>query len=118
MSAGTSNAVPQPTQASDVAETLYCPDCNYDLRGIGEADRCPECGLAIDRDELATSRIPWVHRHRIGRFRAYWRTVWLAMVRTKSLGREVHRPVAYADAQRFRVVTCLLACAVPAVTLA
>ena len=90
-------------------ESLYCPQCGYDLRGIGDTRRCPECGLVIDWDELADSRIPWVHRRHIGRVRAYWRTLWLATVHTKSLSRETFRPVSYADAQRFRFVTSVIA---------
>jgi hypothetical protein len=100
--------------SSPPEETLYCPQCGYDLRGIGDTRRCPECGLTIDWQELADSRIPWVHRRQIGRIRAYWRTLWLATVHTKSLSREIYRPVSYGDAQRFRLVTSVVAALVPA----
>ena len=92
--------------ATDTPETmdLFCPACGYSLRGI-TSDRCPECGLAIDRSALAVSQIPWVHRRRIGRVRAYWRTVWFSTFQRKKLAGEVSRPVSYADAQRFRWVT-------------
>jgi hypothetical protein len=103
------------TASSALPEALSCPACGYDLRGIGDASKCPECGLAIDWQEFANSRIPWVHRRQIGRVRAHWRTVWLATVHTKSLAREVHRPVSYADAQRFRLVTSLVAAIGPAI---
>ena len=83
-----------------------CPECGYDLRGI-PSDRCPECGLQIDREVV--SRIPWVHRARIGRVRAYWRTVWMATFRTDRLAEEVRRPVSLRDGQTFRWVTVLLA---------
>jgi hypothetical protein len=99
-------------------ETLYCPECGYDLRGIADSRRCPECGLTIDPQELANSRIPWVHRLQIGRVRAYWRTVWLATAHTKFLSREIFRPVSYGDAQRFRLVTSVVAAIVPAIAVA
>jgi hypothetical protein len=88
---------------------LFCPGCGYDLRGSANSDRCPECGLAIDREELGVSRIPWTHRRRIGRVRAYWRTVFLVTFRARRLAAEVIRPVDYHDAQRFRIVTSLIA---------
>ena len=103
-----------PTGATDVAapapeDVPFCPDCGYDLRGSGGSDRCPECGLTIDRERLGVSRIPWSHRRQIGRVRAYWRTVLLATFRTRTLAAEVTRPVDYRDAQRFRLVTALIA---------
>lgn len=108
-------AIQPATASTSPTETLYCPACSYDLRGIGDSRRCPECGLEIDWQELADSRIPWVHRRQIGRVRAYWRTLWLATVHTKSLAREAYRPVSYGDAQRFRLVTSILAAVVPAI---
>lgn len=94
--------------ASDDASELVCPGCGYDLRGIS-SDRCPECGQAIDRATLSVSRIPWSHRNQIGRARAYWRTSLLVIFRSKRLPEEIARPVSFADAQRFRHVTVLLA---------
>ena len=92
-----------PAPTTPAPDDLLCPGCDYDLRGI-ESDRCPECGLAVDRT-VGVSRIPWAHRRRIGRARAYWRTVWLATFRTRRLAAEVDRRVDYRDAQRFRLVT-------------
>lgn len=89
-------------------DDLFCPGCGYDLRGSIGSGRCPECGLAIDR-ATGVSRIPWAHRRRIGRVRAYWRTVWLATFRIRQLGDEVNRAVNYHDAQRFRLVTVVIA---------
>lgn len=88
-------------------DDLFCPGCGYDLRSIA-SDRCPECGLPIDRD-AGVSRIPWAHRRRIGWARAYWRTVWLATFNTRKLAAEIERPVDYRVAQHFRLVTALLA---------
>lgn len=90
---------------------LFCPDCGYHLRGIESIDCCPECGLAIDRTGVARSQVPWAHRRHIGRFRAYWRTVWLATLHPRKLAAESVRRVEYRDAQRFRYVTAVLAAA-------
>jgi hypothetical protein len=89
-------------------DSLHCPDCGYNLFGI-ESARCPECGLAIDRSILGDSRIPWMHRRRIGRIRAFWRTVVLATLHPKIIAQEVNRTVGYADAIKFRRVCLLLA---------
>jgi len=90
-------------------EDIFCPQCGYNLRGV-ESDRCPECGREFDRATLRVSAIPWVHRHEIGRFRAYWRTVWFVTARTKRFAEELWRPVAFGDAQRFRWLTVLNLC--------
>jgi hypothetical protein len=99
-------------KCSPVAESLICPACGYDLRGIA-SERCPECGAAVDRTSLGVSRIPWVHRQKIGRVRAYLSTMRLAMFRPRALAQEINRPVPYADSQRFRAVTVILAASGP-----
>ena len=88
---------------SPVPEDLYCPDCGYNLRGLPMV-RCPECGLSVEA-LIAEPGIPWVRRHELGWFRAYWKTVWTVMFRSKRFAREILRPVSYADAQRFRWMT-------------
>lgn len=87
---------------------LACPECRYDLRAIA-SERCPECGLAIDRQSMSVSRIPWAHSKSIGRWRAYWRTNLMVIFRIERLADEIARPVSFADAQRFRHVTVLAA---------
>ncbi len=101
------------SSSSTPLDDLHCPDCGYALRGIEQSDRCPECGLVIDRTEAGVSRIPWSHRRRLGRVRAYWATVWLATFHPKRLAEELNRPVRFADSQSFRAVTVLLAAAGP-----
>src|SRR5439155_13935145 len=101
-------ASPVQLSADNEAHGLYCPECGYDLRGI-ESPRCPECGQSIDRATLAESRIPWVHRHEIGRFRAYWRTLWLATLRPKRIATDIAAPAHPRDAELFRRLTVLIA---------
>src|SRR3954452_7751839 len=91
-------------ESSDIG--LFCPDCGYDLRGIA-SERCPECGWVIDRTLLGASAIPWVGRERIGRWRAYWRTVWMATFSNKRLAMESVRPIEWRDARRFATITML-----------
>jgi hypothetical protein len=87
---------------------LFCPNCGYSLRGI-TSPRCPECGHELDWKTLGVSRIPWVHRRAIGAIKAYWRTVWLTMLDSRAIADDVHRPVSFEDAQRFRRITVMLA---------
>lgn len=96
-----------PSSYSPQATDPACPECGYSLRGIS-SDQCPECGLAIDWATLSVSRLPWTHRRTIGRWRAYWRTDLLAILRPRKLAEEMNRPVSFRDAQRFRHVTVFL----------
>jgi len=97
---------PVETNTTDTTPAeFFCPECGYDLRAI-TSERCPECGLTIDRASMSVSRLPWSHRHKIGRVRAYWRTM---LIRPRKLAEEMARPVSFSDAQRFRHVTVFLA---------
>ena len=94
------------------APPLPCPHCGYDLRGSAVGDAagvCPECGEAFDAAALTTAAIPWQNRAKIGRFRAFVRTVWLAVRRPRELARQAARPVDYAAARRFQLVCVALA---------
>jgi len=100
--------------ATTAVDELFCPECGYNLHGIEGITRCPECGLPVDREGFARSQVPWVHRRHVGRFRAYWRTVWLATFQPRRIAAEASRRVSYCDAQRFRWVTAFVA-AIPVI---
>jgi hypothetical protein len=70
------------------------------------SDRCPECGDKLDFKKIAEPQIPWAHRREIGRFKAYWKTVWS---HSRIFYRDITRPVSYSDSQRFRWVTVAIA---------
>lgn len=101
----------EPVAAQSAAdEGLFCPQCGYSLRGLGPAGdvRCPECGFSVNLETLHQSIIPWVHRHEIGRWRAYWRTVRLVSRRPRLVAGEASKPLRIEDAAGFRRVTALL----------
>ena len=104
----TSDVAPTAAVPADQALTPYCPDCGYDLRAI-DSERCPECGSSVDRTSLGRATIPWSQRRRLGRTRAYWRTVRLVMFEPARFAREIGRPVSLADARAFRRVTVWIA---------
>jgi hypothetical protein len=98
--------------------TRRCINCGYDLRGL-EQLRCPECGLAFDPKYVPPADIPWLKRgqrlrdahHTEGAegnaFLAYWRTVWLILVRPKKFGEMVWQEVDVdaVETTRFRWIT-------------
>src|ERR1700733_5071856 len=90
------------------SEEFHCPGCGYNLFAI-ESEKCPECGLSIDRTAAGASQLAWTHRRSIGRIRAFFKTVELAALRPKKLAEELNRPVSYADANLFRHFCVLLA---------
>src|SRR5205085_4354613 len=89
---------------------VFCEGCGYSLVGLS-GDRCPECGRPFSGGELPYARVAWLHRRRIGRWAAYWRTVRHVVRRPKSFAAELCRPVRISatDAKRFRAVTTLVA---------
>ena len=94
---------------------LLCAACGYDLRGLEQSEHCPECGTVIDRTTTGASLIPWVRRHQLGTWRAYWRTGAMVSLRPARLAAEVARPVDFHDARRFnrRIVLTAWATLVP-----
>ena len=101
---------PQPRSAPAAADLpIPCPSCGYDLRG-NTTGRCPECGTELDEAALSSrAAIPWQERRRIGRIRAFVRTVVFAMRRPGQLARQAGREVEYRDARRFHLICCLIA---------
>src|SRR4051794_9109758 len=71
---------------------VFCEGCGYSLAGIA-ADRCPECGRPYDPAELPFARVPWLHRRRIGFWRAYVKTVAMVLLTPRRFARELCRPV-------------------------
>lgn len=67
---------PQVTSAGTNVETkqidgdILCVSCAYNLRGLGEKGKCPECGIPIERslwgDLLKYADASWLRRLRIG----------------------------------------------------
>jgi hypothetical protein len=106
----------RPSAAAAAAAALFCPGCGYDLRAI-DSDRCPECGLLIDRTPTGQSTLPWAHRHRLGRLRAYARTFALVCFRPQHFRAEMDRPVHFADARAFRRTTVAIAFAPVAIVV-
>jgi hypothetical protein len=103
----------RPAQAVTAApdDALLCPGCGFDLRGT-PGDRCGECGLVFDREALRESGFPWAHRARIGRVRAYLKTVSLVTLDRRVIRQELAKPQDLADAKAFaRVTACLVALA-------
>jgi hypothetical protein len=101
--------------ALDPDAALLCPACGFDLRAT-EGERCGECGLEIDRAALRVSGIPWVYRKRMGRVRAYLKTVWRFSVDAQSVRHEASKPQDVADGRAFgRVTGCIVAIALLAV---
>ncbi len=83
---------------------LFCPQCGYNLRDI-DSELCPECAYSLAFLRQAEPQLPWLRRDEIGRVRAYWRTIGLAIRHKKRFWEEISRPVSHRDAQRFRWIT-------------
>ena len=89
---------------------VFCQGCGYSLVGLS-GDRCPECGRPFDPNEMPYARVPWLHRRRIGRWAAYWKTVRQVVGRPREFAAELCRPVRISadDARRFRKVSSMVA---------
>ena len=109
-------AIPVPSTTFDPAAAVpeeydvFCHACGYSLVGL-VGDRCPECGRRFDPGELPYARVPWLHRRRIGRVRAYVQTVRQVVRRPQAFADELCRPVRISagDAKKFRSTSAVLA---------
>ena len=90
----------------DIPDDIFCPACGYSLRGAPGA-KCPECGYGLASIRSGVCRIPWVRRREIGRFRGFWSTVWMVIVRHKTFCEEFAHAVSFSDARAFRCVSVL-----------
>ena len=91
---------------------VFCEGCAYSLVGL-TGDRCPECGRVFEPKQLPFARVPWLHRRRLGRVRAYVKTVEFACLRPRRFATELCRPVRISanDARSFRLATLWIATA-------
>lgn len=103
-----SDREPPASHLADLADLadVYCPACGYHLRGVA-GPRCPECGYDLAGLRSPLSAIPWVHRRKLGRMRAYWQTVWMVTFQNRRFCEEYARAVDYRDARRFQWLTLL-----------
>lgn len=127
---------------------FLCPACDHAYAGHGpeghpvpESFDCRSCGSAVTLgsmralpapgiapDEAMSDLHPWVDRSRIGRWRAFWRTVGLSMTRPRDLARCLPPSPSFRDGMVFAIVastismSLLLACfsfwTLPSVALA
>lgn len=86
---------------------VFCPECDYNLRGL-VSDRCPECGYEVSKLKSMESAIPWVHRKRIGWWRAYFATMWMVMFRNVEFCNEIVKPVSFSHSQSYRWATVFI----------
>lgn len=86
----------------------HCPRCDYNLHGLRPGP-CPECGLVLRAGDLVPSQIPWVHRQRLGCVRAFLKTLRLITSDLPTFLDELHHPVNYEHARRFRAVCVWIA---------
>lgn len=93
--------------ADPFALDLYCPNCQYSLRGLS-GNRCPECGGEFDLSALSRSRVPWYQRRQVGLVKAWWKTCWMAAFRTRDLAISIHAPAPYAEARKFWLFNAIL----------
>lgn len=111
-------AIPADPAPRAVEGEALCPECGYDLHGLPQdAGRCPECGLDIHWDAARESRVPWVHRQRIGVLKSYARTVLLVTLFPRRYVAEVVRPSRRGAGLWFWAITNLLIAA-PLVAIA
>ena len=96
----------QSSAPPEIAKDIYCPVCGYNLYGA-PGDKCPECGHCLANLRSPICQIPWERRKELGRFRAYWRTVWMVTFRNTPFCEEYAKSVRVCDARVFKCVSIL-----------
>lgn len=86
----------------------YCPFCLYNLRGLGAAESCPECGESLEIDGESRSSIPWNSRVGPIPLMAFMRTCTFVTFRQKQFCAELARPCDLRSAVQFRLCLSLL----------
>src|SRR5665213_420762 len=114
------NRVLQYDAASEVPEEYdpLCKGCGQSLLTVS-TDRCPGCGKIFEADQLPFARVPWLHRRKIGRMRAYVQTFRRVLLEPREFATELCRPVriSIVDARLFRNTSIWIATAALAVAL-
>src|SRR4051812_26859825 len=106
----------QPLQSATASTDLFCIKCGYNKRGIN-SNHCPECGQDFSILPPSTSRLPWLHRHRIGLFYAYWRTIGMFLFNDKLFLEQADYPITLRDARLFWLLTLAHVIAPPLILL-
>jgi len=107
----------KPVNAAPAASAnLYCISCGYNQRGITAA-HCPECGQDFSILPPSPSRLPWLHRRRVGLFRAYWRTVGMFLFNDTLFREQAENPITLRDAHLFCLLTLAHVIAPPLILL-
>jgi hypothetical protein len=86
----------------------HCLKCGYDLRGLLDNNRCPECGLIFDPHRLPDADFPWLRREYTGTFTAYWSTVWMVLTRWRHFARHANATFDTAQVDGFRRIARLI----------
>lgn len=72
-----------------IARPPTCEDCGYNLTTMPMEARCPECGVPVV-ESLGPDNRPgpaWLHRHNLGLWPPYVKTVFPAVFRPRAFGR-------------------------------
>lgn len=92
--------------APAIAHPPLCEACGYNLTGVTNEGRCPECGepVADSLDPGARPGTPWERRREVGRWRAWWRCCLDPVLRPAAFGRQVQLCSSRLDHRRFLVM--------------
>jgi len=87
-----------------------CEQCGYNLIATPADSRCPECGEPVVLSLGPNNRqgTLWQQRYTAGRWRAWWRCNLDAIIRPKSLGRQIQIRTHSTDHRRFFLLNLIL----------